>query len=264
MGFYAKTFVYDNVSSSNYGLRISSLGEDSDHSGANVELISQSVYRKPSSYLLGVKQTPVLTIPVTITVENELSSTESSVISKWLFGRENYKKLQIIQPDMQYVYYNAIITNQTVIRVGRVIRGYNAEVICDSPFAWEFPNRISRNYKTYMVNDNISINNLSDVHDYLYPIIEFETNAFGGYLNITNKSDNKRLFSINNLKPLKYYRIDNNMQTATELNTGENYVPNMKGNDYKWFRYITGINNLNITGMINYISFINHFPKKVS
>lgn len=264
MGFYATNFVYDGVSSSTYGLRISSLGGDTEHPGADVELITQSVYRRPANYLLGVRQSPPLTIPVTITVETELSATESSRISRWLFGREDYKKLQIIQPDMQYIYYNCVFTNPTLIRYGGIIRGYNANIVCDSPFAWEFPSRISYTYDTYMVNQNITINNTSDVVDYIYPIIEFQSNAFGGYLEIINKSDNRRLFSITGLNPLKYYRVDNNIQTATELTSGENYVPNMKGNNYKWFRYINGINNLNITGTINYISFINHFPKKVS
>ena len=265
MTFYAANFIYDGIPASQYGLRISSLSDSgSDHAGADVELITQSIYRKPNVYLLGVKQSPILSIPVTFTVNGELSSKQSAVISRWLFGRDNYKKLQIVQDDMQYVYFNCMLQNPTVIRVGNIIRGYNANIVCDSPFAWEFPKRISYTFDTYLLYENIDINNTSDVSDYIYPQIEIKTNQFGGYFSIINKSDNNRVFMINNLSPSKYYRIDNNMQSATRVDNGENCVPYMKDNGYKWFRYIKGLNKLTVVGNIDYLSFINHFPRKVS
>ena len=86
MGFYAKYFIYDDVPSSDYGLIISNMDSESNHSGASVELMTQEVYRKPKVYLLGVQQKPVLSLPITISVQGELSAPEASSVSRWLFG----------------------------------------------------------------------------------------------------------------------------------------------------------------------------------
>ena len=116
MAFYASNFIYDGKPGSEYGLRISSLSEQGESAGASVELITQDIYRRPNVYLLGVKQTPTLSIPISVTVKKELTANQSSEISKWLFGHQTYKKLQIIQPDMEYVYYNCIFQNPSVIK----------------------------------------------------------------------------------------------------------------------------------------------------
>ena len=84
MAFYGVNFIYDGIPASEYGLRISSLSEQGESVGASVELITQDIYRRPTVYLLGVKQTPVLSIPISVTVKDELTASQSSVISHCL------------------------------------------------------------------------------------------------------------------------------------------------------------------------------------
>ena len=75
MSFYAANFIYDGIISSEYGLQISNFsGSNETHSGANVELITQNLYRRPKAFLLGVRQAPVLTIPITILTSQQLSA----------------------------------------------------------------------------------------------------------------------------------------------------------------------------------------------
>lgn len=263
MSFYALDFVYDGIPASEYGLKISSLSEQEESAGASVELITEDIYRKPTVYLLGVKQTPVLNIPISITVENELSAEQSSVISRWLFGHQTYKKLQIIQPDMEYIYYNCIFQNPSLIKVGNITRGFTAIAVCDSPFAWEYPKKQIFTFDDYYVYTNIAVNNTSDSSDYYYPRMEIKANIFGGSIEIVNNSDNKRLFGISGLKPNEGIIIDNSLHTIKNT-LNENRINAILPYGYKWFRYIPGANYLTIRGNIDYLAFINTFPKKVS
>lgn len=264
MGFYACNFIYNGTPASQYGLRISSLSEQGESVGASVELITQSVYRKSRTYLLGVKHAPVLSIPITITVETELNATESSAISRWLFGNNTYNKLQIIQPDMENVYYNCIFQNPSLIKIGNITRGFTATAVCDSPFAWYYPKRENFEFNDYSVYEKVTINNISDIDDYVYPTLEVKVNMFGGSFEIINTSDKSRIFGLSNLKPNASIVINNDTQEASSPYTSENYLESMRHYHYKWFRYAPGANNLIIKGNIEYLSFINHFPKKIS
>lgn len=263
MGFYAKNFIYDGIMSSEYGLSITSSSDSDSTSGADVNLYTQQIYRRPKLYLTGVQQSPALSIPIDINVPVELSATEDSVISKWLFGSLNYKKLQIVQPDMQYVYYNCIIAGKQTKRVGNIIRGYSGVISCDSPFAWEFPKTISRSYNehNYLSVDSFVINNTSDNADYTYPTVSFTMNSYGGDLSIINSSDSNRNFLFTGLLPNEVITVDSDLQIITS-SLGYNRLPNFI--DYNYMRYVKGANDLVVSGNIISLSFTHQFARKMS
>lgn len=271
MSFYAANFIYDTTISSEYGLRITS--DESGEglvSGADVELYTQAIYRRPKPYLLGVQQSPALTIPIRITTPNDLAATEASVISNWLFGQMNYKKLTILQPDMQYIYFNCIFINPQVIRVGNTIRGFVANIMCDSPFSWEYPQTISYSYGAGgFVQDNIIINNTSDNVDYTYPTVVFKMNVFGGNLSIINYSDSIiRAFTFTGLSANEEITVNNDLQIITSSLTEENRLTNFSNTsgsaNYKWLRFIPKKNNLTITGDISTVEFTYQNARKIS
>jgi len=263
MAFYAYNFIYDGIPASEYGLRISSLSEQEETLGASTELITQDIYRRPNVYLLGVKQTPVLSIPISVTVKGELTAEQSSAISRWLFGRESYKKLQILQPDMENIYFNCIFQNPSLIKVGNITRGFTAIAVCDSPFAWEYPKKEMFTFDNYSVYENILVNNTSDSSDYYYPKMEIRTNIFGGFIEIINASDKNRMWGASDLGPNESLIVDNNLQTI--VNTAdENRIDSLIYYGYKWFRFVPGANYLTIKGNVSYLAFINTFPKKIS
>jgi hypothetical protein len=264
MSFYASEFIYNGVPSSNFGLTISDTNVSDELSlpGANVSIISQEIYRKPKVYLFGVKQTPVLTIPISIFKYPEITAEEASVVSKWLFGQMDYKKLQIVQPDMQNIYYNCILTDPQIIKIGNIIRGFRATITCDSPYAWEFPKKIRYNYpfNNYYIETVAKINNSSDSPDYIYPKMNIAINIFGGSVKLINHTDNNRIFEITNLEQGEVLDIDNNMQTLKS----SFYINHLKDlYNYNWFRYVPGLNYVTISGNIEYVEFINEFPRKV-
>ena len=264
MSFYGANFIYDGTISSEFGLRISSSSGTEETSGANVKLFTQEIYRRPKLALLGVQQTPVLELPITMMARTEISAEEDSVISKWLFGSMDYKKLQIIQPDMQYLYFNCIMRNKQTIRVGNIIRGYTATITCDSPFAWEYPKTLEYSYDpdAYTIVDEITIQNLSDNADYTYPSITFKMNAFGGSLSITNTEDDSHVFEMTGLLPLEEITVDNDLQIVTSSLSSVSRLANLT--DYNWLRYVGGTNTLSVTGNISSLSFTHQFARKIS
>lgn len=271
MAFHAANFIYDTTISSEYGLRITS-EEDGEGTvgGANVELYTQTIYRRPKPYLLGVQQAPVLTMPIRITTPNDLASTEASVVSNWLFGQMNYKKLTILQPDMQYVYFNCIFTSPQVIRIGNTIRGFTATIVCDSPFAWEYPHTISYAYGGGgLIQDSIIINNTSDNADYTYPSISFAMNVFGGNISVINNSDSViRAFTFTGLSSNETITVNNDLQIITSSIAGENRLTNFSNTsgsaNYKWLRLVPKQNNISIEGNISSLEFTYQNARKIS
>lgn len=266
MSFYATYFIYDNINSYDFGLKITSMDSSGVDRvpGANSQILSTKIYRNPKPYLFGVEETPVLSIPIEITVPTELDSTQSSFISRWLFGRRTYKKLQILQPDMMYYHFNSIIINPQVIKVGNTIRGYTAEIVCDSPFAWGNTEVLDFTFgpNNFMIDETITINSLSDSSDYYYPDIEFKMNQFSGSLQVINLSDDiNRQFYISDLYSNEVIRINGNSKLVTS-NKREDPINNISGG-FKWIRYVPGKNTIKIIGNINYIRFIQNFPKKI-
>lgn len=266
MAFYASNFIYDGIMSSEYGLRITSTSDTDSTAGANVNLFTQELYRRPKILLLGVQQSPVLEIPFTINVENELSASEESVVSNWLFGGMNYKKLQVVQPDMQYVYYNCILKDKQTDRVGNIVRGYTGVISCDSPFAWEYPRTVTHTYDPmgYIADETIEIINTSGNADYTYPTITITMNVFGGDISIINTSESAtREFALTGLLPNEVLTVNSDLQTITST-LSTNRLVDMENCDYTWVRYIKGINNMKVEGNISSISFTHQFAKKIS
>ena len=253
MAFWGYTFVFNNVPSETYGLYISSPDGDmveTDGSG-DVELHTQTVFRNPKPYLLGVQQSPVLEFDVQFTSPNELMIEEIRAIQSWLFGQSQYKKLQIQQYDMQDVYFNCFLKSPKIIRVGNKIQGISGTVVCDSPFAWAFPKTITKNY-TSTANETFILNNVSDNNYYEYPTIIATVDVYGGDFSITNVTDNSRIFSFTGLSQQEVLTINNELCIITS-STGLRRLSNF---NKKWFRLLKGTNSLTIVGNVSQVKFI--------
>ena len=225
---------------------------------SNVNLFTEAIYRKPKVYLYGVAQSPVLEFPITLNTPEELDADDLQRISKWLFGRKTYAKLQIVQPDMQYTYYNCFFTNPKVQRVGSIIRGIEANVVCDSPFAWEFTKNLSYNYTDDTVSSTLTFNNTSDDLGYLYPSMTFTGNTIGGGLIIVNANDNSRSFEYDNLVSGEIITINNELQTIS-TSRGIKILSNF---NKKWLRFVQGVNVLSIQGNISNMTLQYQFARK--
>lgn len=265
MAFYSSDFIFDGIPSEMYDLHITSRDDGADvttESASNVTPYLQEIFRRPVQYLYGVQQTPILSFPVTLNSPNEITATDFGQIGKWLFGTQNYKKLQVCQGDMRHMYFNCFLTAPQIQRVGNLIVGCGATVTCDAPWGWEFPKTETFSYTLggYTIASVERINNTSDNTFYTYPTMSFTMNVFGGELSIINQDDDDREFLFTGLSPNEVITIDNDLQMITSSISGVYRLLNFNKN---WMRYVSGINNLEISGNIASVSFTHQFARKI-
>lgn len=263
MSFYASSFLYDNIPSETYNLFISEIGGggNSTMSGSSsIDIYNKKIYRRAQPYFYGGTTGDVLKFDIQISSPDNIDSETSQLIQKWLFSNRAYKKLMIVQPDMEDVYFNCIFNNPQVIRVGNLIEGYNATIETDSPFGWYFPKTKTYTYTDSVINTSIVFNNQSDDRGgYLYPIISATMNSSGGDIVLQNASDSNRIFSFDNLSPAEVITVDNSLQTVSS-STG---LRRLSKFNKKFFRLIPGVNNINVQGNISSLSITYQFVAKI-
>lgn len=262
MSFWGATFVFDGVPSETHSLYISSQdGGSVDVTGSSdVELFTESVLRRSTPYLLGVQQSPVLEFDVSLNSPREITSVDLGIIQAWLFGHKQYKKLQIVQSDIQEVYYNCFLKNPRVNKDGNIIRGIRATVVCDAPWGWTFDKTKTYSYSSGDINENIIFNNISDDNGYLYPTVQFTMNEFGGNFTITNSSDGGRQFIFTDLTQNEVVTVNNDLNIISS-SLG---LRRLGSFNKKWFRMVRGVNQINFSGNVSEVKFTYKFAKKVS
>ena len=244
--FYAYDFIWDDVPSNIYGLKIINFGGAGVYSGygsSNVEIFNQRVFKKAKPYYLGRTQSPVLEFPLTFGSETVLSAIDRNLISQWLFGATTHKKLQICQDDLADVYWNCFLTDPSPKYVGNLNYAFETRVVCDSPFAYSFPKTISGSFAgDEVIYYDLEFFNTSADADYLYPQIEFTLNSIGDSFSITNQDDDNREFAFVDLSPNETITIDNDLQTVVS-STGLLRLSDFNKN---WLRFVPGLNRLSI------------------
>lgn len=244
-GFGALKFLFDNTLSTDYDMFIVDInggGVTDGLGGDGTELITDSVYRKSKPYLYGTTQSTQLEFDLTFASSKQIDRIQLAKIQRWLFGKRNYSKLQILQCDLDTVYFNCFLLNPTVTSVGNMPYSFTCKVVCDAPWAWEFPKR--KTFSSSLFETDVVFYNDSDNTDYMYPYNEFTLNALTSSLKVVNYSDNGRIAEFVNLVPNETITLDNQKQIITS-STGLNRLGNFNKN---WFRLVSGVNKLRIVG----------------
>lgn len=261
MSFWGHNFVWDGIPSEMYDLFISSPdgGDVEITTGNDVELLTETIYRRPTPYLLGVQQSPVLSFDVSFNCPYELTGLDLHTVNRWLFGHLSYKKLRIVQDDISDVYFNCVLKNPRVHKVGNINRGIRATVVCDSPWGWIDERTYTYTYESSPSSSPISFYNDTDNNYYTYPKIEFVTTSEEDFT-LVNSTDNSRSFAFTTLAGSITVYVNNDLQTAVD-NNGTSLVSSFNKN---WFRLLPGQNNLLVTAAISSLKFIYSLARKVS
>lgn len=265
MGFYGKSFLYNNIPSDYYGLMISELdssGVNESMGSSNMEIKEQKIFRRPTPFFLGATPSPKLSFGMSAFSEEEINADFFALIQKVFFSSRTYKKLQILQDDVAEIYFDCILNDPKIIRVGNLLRGISFTVDCSSPFAFNFPKTTTYTYTTPSVNSTVIFNNSSDDNgSYLYPLSVITVNSFGGSIIITNLSDSNRVFEFIRLSAGEVITIDNSLQTITS-STGLNRLSVFNKH---FLRLIPGVNNLRIQGSVASVAMTCQFiSRKIS
>jgi len=263
--FYAFDFIFDDIPSQTFDIKIMSLDSGGVVSGvgsSDVNIITQRVLRKSKPYYLGRTQEPVLEFPLMFGSPNEIDAIDRDIISKWLFGRKGYKKLYILQDDMQGLYFNCFMTKPEPIYIGNLNYAFKCSVTCDSPWAYG-----EEKIFTQELNNESSefgyfeIYNASSEDDYLYPTVtircglQTEVDMFLGYLSTYNQSDNNRNSKIIDMYKGDTIIINNDLQIITNTTLGGyKYITNF---NKRWWRLRPGLNKYKFTA-----KYLNSFEFK--
>lgn len=243
--FNGLSFIFDGIASERYGLYIYSIGgngNDSSPSGNKLSLLTDKVAGKYKHDILGISEDEPLEFKITFGSFESLTREDVRTIHKWLRQNE-YKKLQIVQPDMSNVYYNCVMHDSEIKNFGNIPYAFEYTVTCDSQFAWEE----ERSYKYTVSSDGgISHYNDSDIPTYIRPIIKFKSSSSNNTVIIENNSNDGWVTKIDGLGSGEIVTIDNENEFI-----GTDRRPNILQNfNYGWLELVPGVNELRITGSI--------------
>lgn len=246
LSFYGTDFLWDNQFSQSYGLKIVSINGNSTadvDAGSSVEVFSDAVYRSPTRYYYGAAQSQVLTFEMEVASESPIIAINRSKIEKWLFGRINPCKLQIVQPDLQTVYFYGYLLDPKALYIGNHCYGFKFTMECDAPWAWQ----ISKTYAYTDMKKPWKFYNDSDNTDYTYPLMEIQigkTILGNGDLSIVNHNDGGREFLLKGLHANEKITVDCRLQ---KIISSEKRLLSEFFNK-KFFRLVSGINLIQIAG----------------
>ncbi len=264
MSYYGISFLYDQKASDEFGLFISDLDATSINKqmgSTNMEIYEQKIYRRASPHFYGSTPSSRLSFDFSAHTEREIDSEEFQKIQKWLFGSKTYKRFQIVQEDLEHIYWMAILNNPQITKVGNLIRGFSCVVECNSPFAFAFPKTT-----TYAFTNPPSgvlqtfYNSSDDADDYLYPSLVITMDNFGGDLTITNLDDNSRQFAFTGLYADEVITMDCGLQTLSSSTT----LRRLSNFNKHFLRLVPGVNRLVFSGYVeSFVMTTTNIVKKI-
>jgi len=255
MGFKATKFVFNGIPSEELGLLITSLdsGDSSNPGGNDITLYTQKIFKRPVPYFFGVTQDKILQFDVEFSSRDEMDAERASIIQNILFGQMVYHELKIIQPDMENLHMNCFLTQPSVRKIGGQIVGFRCSVMCDSPWAWSYLKSKIYTYSTPvgLRTDTQILNNISANNYYTFPIMVITMNNSGGYLHMTNTTDNSRYTTFDTLLANEVLTVDCDKQILSS-STLIRRLPNF---NKVWPRLLPGRNDYSWSGHIHSIEF---------
>lgn len=252
MGFYGGYFSFDEKPCNEFDVMLydfSAKGVDSSSTlVTNVEIVEDTLIRRDTPLHYGTYTKKKLEFDITFGVIDDIAVTNLDLdrydmerIARWLTGHQDYRILEIQQPDMELFRYKCIIDSLKYTMIGNKTWAFTASVICDSAYAYKYPSSetISKSSST----TNLTIYNPSST-TYYQPYMTI-TPTSGGTFAFTNKSDNDRVFQFTNLPTsVSVVTVDNQNQVIQCPDLSDVY----SYSNFNFFRLVRGYNEISITG----------------
>lgn len=260
MSFYGCQFSFDGIPCLEYGLMVYDFGSTNEDGKftSPVEIQEDRTAKRYSSLHYGATQNKPLTFSFTfgadmnaIDKNEHLSRWDMDVIARWLTGHDEYKYLEITQPDMESVRYKCIISDLEYITYGKIPWAFTCQVTCDSPFAYTYPETMSLS-----IDGNIAAAlECRAACKYYFPKIIINMKN-GNSFSIINHSDGDRVFKFENIpSAVKTITVDNENEIITNsasLNLYDKF-------NFNFLRLVRGYNHLEFVGSAD-VCFECEFP----
>lgn len=245
-------FKFDGIMSNQYGLIIANIKTDF----SETKLDGKITYATTNILSTNKFYSNGRTITDPLTFDIEIVSKESNVgfselqlrsITKWLFTRIGYHKLEIMSKDYAGLYFNCLLTDPEPKNAGVGGFGYKFTVICDAPWAWENPKTYTYNFTT--LPSTINFINNSDYEDYLVPKkVVVTANSTGGAISIVNQENDNSSIQFTSLSANESITIDEFGQVTSS--TGNLMYSKWNGTRFK---FVNKDNHLYVTGNVSKI-----------
>lgn len=249
--FWGKSFSFNGIPCEDFDLMLYHIGGNSHSAGKFASGVSIVEERLPSRWkpiFYGTKNDNKLEFtivfganPERATAKKSLDRYELEAIANWLTGHNEYLWLGIEQDDLEYARYRCIITNLEMIEYGMMPWALKANVVCDGPYAYLYP----QTYE-YEITDKATLHffNESGHVGYYMPILEIV--GCSSDFRIINHSDNNREFVISGLvgAPKDFY-VDNDLGIMT---CSDSLINPYEHFNFNFFRLVNGDNYLEIKG----------------
>lgn len=247
MAFNAYEFSFNGESSYQYGLMIydfGSTGQGNVGFGNQASIVETRTNTRIQPLHFGVNyhQKP-LEFKLVFGAEEPLDRYEMENIALWLTGHQQYQWLSIEQPDLELVQFRCLITKLTPLMHGWLPVAFEANVLCDCPYAYGYPFE-----KQYVIRGetNILFRNNSSVREYIKPFISFRPTSTTTKLSIVNQDDDGREFLLDGIpRSASTITIDNLNGIIQESPGNLNLYD---GFNLNFFRLVHGDNNLIVNG----------------
>lgn len=247
MAFNSYEFSFAGESSYQYGLMLydfGGTGQGNVNFGNQASIVEArtNLRIRPLHFGVNYHQKP-LEFTLVFGAEEPLDRYDLENISMWLTGHQQYQWLSIDQPDLEWVQFRCIITKLTPLVHGWLPVAFEANVVCDCPYAYGYPFE-----EQYTVSSETSIlfRNNSSVHEYIKPLISFRPAPGTKSLSIVNQDDRNREFLLSGIPAsTSSIKIDNTNGIIQDMSNRSNLYD---GFNFNFFRLVHGDNNLIVNG----------------
>lgn len=181
MAFWGKSFTFNGVPCEDFGLMLYDIGEHRNSSGSFAStstIVEDKTAKRCKPIFYGVKHDNKLEFSLVFGVNpnrleshHHLDRGELDAIASWLTGHNEYHWLEFDQDDMMGIRYRAMITSLKVVEYGMLPWAFEATVVCDCPYAYQYPKVFEYDVEP---GDKITFYNESSRNDYFYPKIELD------------------------------------------------------------------------------------------
>lgn len=178
MAFKACKFIYDGISSDEYGVCLCSIGGKKMGDGDinnSFSVVSDHVSRRHQPIHYGVSKSDHMEFDIVFAAEQKLDRMDVEAIAGWLLGRTKFAPLVIQQDDLLGVQYKVIFTTMSKISVAGMAVGFSAHAVCDSPYA--YTESLERVCKCAAGDTEFYFTSFSNVPELYAPDVEIEIPA---------------------------------------------------------------------------------------
>ena len=141
--FKSYEFTYAGRSSAMYGMMVADVGGQAHGDNAfgnQANIVEKRIPGRVAPLHFGVRyHDEPLTFKIIFASEHYLDRYQMEEVAEWLTGFEEYQWLTVAQPDLANRQYRCLIRNLTPISVGWYPIAFEADIICDCPYAYGPP-----------------------------------------------------------------------------------------------------------------------------